>query len=184
MPLLLFGAARLGRDIDPSASSRGAALGPAAEPAAAATAPGSPGYPVRFSGFLDPQLSRGLWLVKWLLAIPHFIMLALLWFALLVTTVAAGIMILFTGRYPRSWFAFCVGVLRWNWRVGFYSHAALGTDRYPPFTLAPAAGYPADLDIAYPERLSRGLVLVKWWLLCWMTLAASRRGKHRRYCLC
>ena len=56
---------------------------------------GAVGYPVRFNGFLDPQLSRGLWLVKWLLAIPHFIILAMLWFTLLVTTVAAGIMILF-----------------------------------------------------------------------------------------
>ena len=55
-------------------------------------------------------------------------------------------------------------MLRWNWRVGFYVYAALGTDRYPPFTLARTDYYPADFDVAYPERLSRGLVLVKWLL--------------------
>jgi hypothetical protein len=124
-----------------------------------------PAYPLRLQGDLSPQLSRWLWLVKWLLIIPHAIVLFFLWIAFVVLTVVAFFAILFTGRYPRGIFDFDVGVLRWTWRVSYYSYSALGTDRYPPFTLGEVPDYPARLSVAYPGELSRGLVLVKWWLL-------------------
>jgi hypothetical protein len=209
IPLLIFGAAGLGRHAAPPSYGSPGGGGPAGGPmppggpemtatpggaiSGAATAgwapsgggqpPGahSPGvqspvrdvsaavadwapYPARLTGEIDPALSRWMWLVKWFLAIPHFIILFFLWFAFAVTTIFAGFAILFTGRYPRALFNFNVGVLRWNWRVAFYAYAAVGTDLYPPFTLA-RTNYPADFEVDYPERLSRGLVLIKWWLL-------------------
>jgi hypothetical protein len=146
--LVLVGAAGLGRGIAPGASQEADRAGD---------------EPSQLTGHLDPGLSRWLWLVKWVLIIPHYIILAMLWIAFIVVTVAAGLAILFTGRYPASLFQFAVGVLRWNWRVAFYAYGMLGTDRYPPFTLA-RTDYPAEFDVAYPLKLSHWKVLFKSWL--------------------
>lgn len=135
--------------------------------------------PVRVRGDLDPALSRWMWLVKWILAIPHYIVLLFLHIGYLVVTIVAFFAILFTAKYPKALFDFNVGVMRWTWRVEFYALSVLGTDKYPPFSLQPDADYPADLEVDYPERLSRGLVLVKWWLLAiphYLILAAMMAG--------
>lgn len=140
-------------------------------------------YPVSVSGELAEPLSRWLWLVKWLLVIPHLVVLMFLWAAFFVLCVMAFFAILFTGRYPRGMFDFNVGVLRWTWRVGFYSYQVLGADRYPPFTLR-AGDYPADLEVEYPQKLSRGLVLIKWWLLAiphYIVVGVFQGGYGYRY---
>jgi Domain of unknown function (DUF4389) len=82
------------------------------------------------------ELRRGLPLVKWLLAIPHYVLLFFLYIASVLVVVAAWFVILFTGRFPRALFDYLVGVERWTNRVIGYAFV-LVTDRYPPFTLSP-----------------------------------------------
>jgi hypothetical protein len=121
-------------------------------------------YPVRLEGELQPGLGRWLWLLKWFLLIPHLIALGFLWSAFVVLTVVAFLTQLRGGRYPRRIFDFNLGVLRWTWRVNFYGYGALGTDRYPPFTLGPAPDYPAQLEIDYPDDQATGQQLLSAWL--------------------
>jgi hypothetical protein len=160
---ILLSARGAGRSAPGASSASGNAAGGASSSGAAAA--GSPAqFPLSFQAEHSETLSPALWLVKWFLLIPHLIVLGFLWMGFVCSWGLSLVAILFTGRYPRGLFEYNVGVLRWTWRVGFYGYQALGTDRYPPFTLR-AGGYPADLDIPYPEKLSRRLALVKWWLL-------------------
>ena len=175
--------------------ARSAPEAPTVSPATAGeTEPGAPppGWatdlapspsPVTLSARLDPDLSRWLWLVKWILAIPHVLVLMVLWVLFVILTLVAAVAIIFTARYPESIFRFNVGVLRWSWRVSHYaSTGGIGTDRYPPFRLEAQEGDPATLDVAYPERLSRGLVVVKWLLaLPHLVIVALLAGSSVRW---
>jgi hypothetical protein len=85
---------------------------------------------------VEVDLDRGMPLVKWLLAIPHYIVLFFLTIAAFFAVVGAWFAILFTGRYPRGVFEFVEGVIRWHNRVVGYAFT-LVTDKYPPFRFAP-----------------------------------------------
>jgi hypothetical protein len=121
-------------------------------------------YPLRVEARRDETLSRWLWLVKWALLIPHYLILAVLWVGFIVLTLAAYLAVLFTGRYPSAIRAYNVGVMRWTWRVNYYGYPALGTDRYPPFTLADVPDYPARLRLGETTRPPRWQPLVAWLL--------------------
>jgi hypothetical protein len=130
--------------------------------------------PVRVRSDLDAP-SRWSCLVKWCaLAVPHYPILIVLYLLYPLATIAAGVAIMFTARYPRPLFDFNVGVLRWSWRLMNYRFPMNSTDRYPPFTLASRPDYPADLEVDYPEgSTNRAALLTRWLLglpqilLCW-----------------
>lgn len=113
------------------------------------------------------RLSRLLIFVKWLLIIPQLVVLSFVVLGLMVTTFIAWWAILFTGRYPRGLFNFAMMTLRWMARVNVYYY--FQRDEYPPFG---DGAYPVQFDLAYPNRLSRILIFVKWLLIIphWIVL--------------
>ena len=119
-------------------------------------------YPLRVEARRDESLSRWLWLVKWLLLIPHYLILLFLYVGMVVLTLVAYLAVLFTGRYPHAIAAYNLGVLRWSWRVNYYGYQVLGTDRYPPFTMADVPAHPARLELDELPNPPRWLPLVAW----------------------
>jgi hypothetical protein len=123
----------------------------------------------QFEVAYPPRLSRLLIFVKWLLAIPHFVVLYLYGMAFSIVSFIAWFAILFTGRYPRGMFEFALGYLRWNSNV--YAYCFLLRDEYPPFSSDENA-YPVQFSLGYPERLSRWKIFLKWLLIIpnWLVL--------------
>lgn len=119
-------------------------------------------YPATIEIDYPERLSRLLIFVKWLLAVPHYIVLILYGIVAWFAAVAAFLLILFTGAIPDGLWNFILGYNRWTLRVGAY--VGLLTDEYPPFTNQPE-NYPARLECEYPESLSRGLIFIKWLLV-------------------
>ena len=116
---------------------------------------------MRFDIEYPDRLSRWLIFVKWLLAIPHFLILYALGAVVNIITFIAWFAILFTKRYPRGLFDFVVNVNRWNANV--LAYYGLFRDEYPPFSWEPG-NYPVTYEVDYPEELSRWLIFVKWLL--------------------
>lgn len=121
-----------------------------------------PSHPVRYDVEYAESLSRLLIFIKWLLAIPHFIILYVLAIIVYICTIIAFFSILFTRKYPRGLHNVVVGVFRWNLNVNAY--LLLLRDEYPPFSWEQGK-YPVALEIDYPEELSRWAPLYKWLLV-------------------
>ncbi len=118
-------------------------------------------YPLLYDTEYPEELSRWLIFVKWILAIPHFIILLGLTMAAELVTFVAFFAILFTKRFPRELFDFVVNVYRWEENVTAY--VSLLRDEYPPFSWE-RGRYPVTYEVEYPEELSRWLIFIKWLL--------------------
>ncbi|MDT7943032.1 MAG: DUF4389 domain-containing protein [Dehalococcoidia bacterium] len=118
-------------------------------------------YPLVFDVEYPERLSRLLIFVKWLLALPHWIILYGLGVLVGAITFVAWFAILFTGRYPRE--LFDLVVKSWRWQANVAAYVGLMRDEYPPFSWEEGR-YPVRFQVEYPERLSRLLIFVKWLL--------------------
>jgi hypothetical protein len=124
--------------------------------------PPAPPYPASLEISYPAELNRWLPLVKWLLAIPHYIVLAFVGLAAFFVLIYAFFVTIFTRTWPRGAFDFVVGTIRWYYRVVAYVH--LMTDEYPPFSLDDHPDYPVRLNIEYPGEIDRWRPLVQWLL--------------------
>ena len=122
----------------------------------------APDYPVRYDVEYPERLSRWMIFVKWILAIPHFIIVILLVNVAGILQFIAFFAILFTKKWPRGLFDFTVQIYRWTANVAAYGLLLL-RDEYPPFS-GEAGEYPVLLEVDYDENLSRWLIFVKWLL--------------------
>ena len=132
--------------------------------------PPSPVYPAGLEIAYPSELNRWLPLVKWFLAIPHYIALFFVGIGAVFVAVFAFFAVLFTARYPRGAFDYMVGTVRWGYRVAAYLH--LMTDAYPPFTLRDDPAFPVRVGVEHPERVERWRPLVQW-LLAWPYLIVA-----------
>ena len=123
------------------------------------TAP-PPEYPVRFDVEYPERLSRWKIFVKWLLAIPHLIIVYLLQIVASVMVFIAFFAILFTKKWPRGMFDFMVQIQRWTANMAAYALLLL-RDEYPPFS-GDAGEYPVTLEVDYDANLSRWQIFLKW----------------------
>jgi hypothetical protein len=138
---------------------------PPVEPPPPPAAPPPAGdYPVTVDADRQDEYHRFLPLVKWFLAIPHYVILVFLAIGVVFAKLFAFFAVLFTGRYPEGVFNFVTGVLRWWWNVNAYVY--LLTDKYPPFSLEADPSYPARIEIAYPaDGIDNWRPLVQWLLV-------------------
>ena len=133
------------------------------------------GYPVSVDGDYEEPLHRFLWLLKWFLVIPHWVVLGLLSIPQILSYPAAWLAIIILGRYPRLLWDYHVGLMRWQWRLNYYAYQMGATDEYPPFSMA-ERDYPASIAIEYPESSSRMTALFRWILIIPQAIISSLIG--------
>ena len=123
-------------------------------------------YPVDLKGNYKERPNRLLWIIKFILLIPHYICLWFLAIPTIITIPASWLAVVILGRNPRILWSYHSGLMRWSWRVnfygGWYGGEASSADQYPPFSFQSREDYPADLVIEYPESSSRLTGLFRW----------------------
>lgn len=142
--------------------------------------PAASGYPVLVEADRQEEYVRFLPLVKWLLLIPHYVVLFFLGIGAAVVAFLAFFATLFTGRYPQGMWDYMVNVQRWALRVSGY--LLLITDQYPPFSLNEEAGDSVRLKAVYPEHVSRWRPLFAWLLIIPYLIVASLIGVLGQIC--